>query len=369
MRKLSFLLFSLVLLLFSCTTNMVIPYMQPAAVDMGGYKHLAVASVVPYNGLIAPSGYIAGADVHVAGLHIYSGYRASTSESIAAHATDELYSVLSDSGFFTLLSPERTDSIIKHGFLGSDISGEFRSLGYDAVLIPRISSMSVSETIYSVPDYDWWVDSEGVRHRIVEFDYYFRQIASIDYSITIIDTETGGIISQRTFSDTAKREDILDRRWSRLEDPSYLFRRMIRSFNDEIESLLVPTYNEYDVSLMPNKPKNESVESAYKAAGDGRILEARNAFLDAWESSQHLPSGYNAAILYACAGDYDSAIDLLSAIMNVYSDPDVRVLYRDLLSIRVRNQQAEGQITGESSVRESTSASGNAVYGIAMGGW
>ena len=367
MRKLSFLLFSLVLLLFSCTTNMVIPYMQPAAVDMGGYKHLAVASVVPYNGLIAPSGYIAGADVHVAGLHIYSGYRASTSESIAAHATDELYSVLSDSGFFTLLSPERTDSIIKHGFLGSDISGEFRSLGYDAVLIPRISSMSVSETIYSVPDYDWWVDSEGVRHRIVEFDYYFRQIASIDYSITIIDTETGGIISQRTFSDTAKREDILDRRWSRLEDPSYLFRRMIRSFNDEIESLLVPTYNEYDVSLMPNKPKNESVESAYKAAGDGRILEARNAFLDAWESSQHLPSGYNAALLMAATGDFDAALSLLEEVNAAYSSDEARRLYRDLQTVKARNEEALAQISGESSASHVAYDDGNSVYDAVLG--
>ncbi len=369
MRKFCILLSLSIILLASCATSIAIPFMQPSSVDMGGYRNLALASVVPYKGQIVPSGYIIGADVRVSGLHIYSGYRDSGNERVASYATDQLYSLLTQSGFFNLLSPERTDIIINRGFFGNDISSEFQSLGYDAVLIPRISGMSVNEVIYSVPDYDWWVDSDGDRHRRVDFDYYYRQIASIDYTLTVIDTRTGKIVTQRTFSDTAKREDILDTRWSRLEDPSYLFRRMIRSFNDDIQSLLVPTYHEYDVTLMANKPKNESVESAYDAAKKGRIAEARDIFMAAWDNSAHLPSGYNAALLYAASGDYDSAIDLLSDVMELYSDADARQLYRDLLTIRTRNEQAQGQLSGESSVRESSDTNGNAVYGLALGGW
>ena len=368
MRKLLIIVAAITFMaLVSCSTTITVPYMQPSIIDMGGHRNLAVASVIPYKGYSAPSRYVIGADIHTMGFHVYSGYTVSTADSVADYASRTLYSELSATGFFNLLPPESTDMVLERGRFGADISREFRRLGYDAVLIPRITGMSVNETIYSEPYEDWWVDSEGEKHCRIEFNYYYKQIASIDYTLTVIDTETGSILGQRTYSDTAKREDVLDRSWVRLDDVSYLFRRMINSFSDDILRLLVPTEREYNVSLMSNKPKNESAEAAYEAASDGNLLLSQSIFLSEWEGSHHLPSGYNAALIMAASGDYDGAIDLLSDIMAVSGNADVRTLYRDLVSIRSRNEQAMGQVTGESSVHSSGAVDGNGIYALVMG--
>ena len=365
MKRLLLLLVS-VFLLFSCSTTIEVPYMQPSIIDMGGYRNLAVASVVPYRGYVAPT-YVVGADIQVAGFHIFSGYTASTADNIASYATDELVSTLSSTEFFNILPPEITDGIIERGRFGGDISKDFKSMGYDAVLIPRITGMSVSETLYSKPYEDWWVDEDGNRHSRIEFNYYYKQVASIDYTITLIDTESGRIIGQRTFSDTETREDVLDRRWSHLNDVSYLFRRMISSFDYSIIRLLVPTVHVSSVSLMKNKPEDENADKAYDAAKDGNLDLAREVFLEEWQNAKHLPSGYNAALLIAATGDYDDAISLLGEVTSVYSDEKSRNLYRDLLSIRSRNEQAMGQVSGESSIHQTSSSSGNDIYALVMG--
>ncbi len=366
MRKLVPLI-CIIVLLVSCSTTVSVPYMQPSVIDMGAYRNLAVASVVPYRGFSAPSRFVAGADIHAMGLRIYSGYSVSTASSVSEYATDYLYSLLTSTGFFNLLSPDITDAVLQRGLYGADISSEFQRLGYDAVLIPRITGMSVNETIYSEPYYEWWYDSDGVRHRRVEYNYYYRQIASIDYSLTIIDTETGAIVAQRTFSDSGKREGSLDFGWARLDDAGYLFRRMIRSFQSDIIRLLVPTAVEYNVSLMKNKPENKAAEAAYDAAKDGNLEHAESIFLDEWRNSRHLPSGYNAALLMAGTGNYDDAINLLSEINSAYSDADARSLYRDLVSIRTRNEQALQQVTGSGSVKVQGSDNANSVYAFVMG--
>ncbi len=365
-RFLPVLLLLFLCLFFSCSTTIGVSYLQPAAIDMGGYRNLAIASVIPYHGYVAPR-YVVGADIHVAGFHVYSGYSEPVSRSIASYATDELVSTLASTRFFNILSPDVTDRVLDRGRFGEDISATFKSMGYDAVLIPRITGMSVSESVYSKPYEEWWVDSDGERHRRIEFNYYYNQIASIDYTLTIIDTETGHIVGQRTYSDTETREGTLDRRWSHLEDVSYLFRRMIRSFNSPIIRLLVPTEREYSVSLMKNKPENGNVERAYDAAKDGFLAEAEAIFEAEWNESHHLPSGYNAALLLAASGDYDAAIDLLGDITTLYSNEDARLLYRDLMAIRTSNEQAIGQVTGESSVQQSGLENNNGVYAMVMG--
>ena len=197
MRKVSAaLLAAMLVLLSSCATSVSLRYMQPSVVDMGGYRNLAVASVVPYNGFIPSTGWVRAADIHASGLRIHSGYSYSTAASVAAYATDQLYTALSSTGFFNLLPPGETDRVIADGGLGGDISSSLHSLGYDAVLIPRIRMMSVDETVYSVPREEWWVDEDGVRHRIIEFDYRYTQTASIEYVLTVIDGSSCSMFPQ-----------------------------------------------------------------------------------------------------------------------------------------------------------------------------
>ena len=366
MRKLIPVLAIAVLVLASCRTIVPIGYMQPSAIDMGGYRNLAVASAVPYGGPVPGYRFVGYADVHAAGLRIYSGYASSTAQRIADYATTELYSTLSATGFYNLLPPDMTDAVLEAGRYGTDISEEFSRMGYDAVLIPRISSMSLNESIYSIPRSRWWTDDDGIRHRCMVYDYGYIQTASIVYTLTVIDTSTGRIAAVRTFSDSVTRRDQLDPYWHRLDDPAYLFRRMISSFNGGILRLFVPLYREYDAALMANKPENAASETAYEAARDGNTDSALGIFLSQWEESGHVPSGYNAAVLIAAEGRFDEALDLLSSVMEADESGDARDLYRALMAVRASDEQAGMQISGESSAAAGAVPDGNAVYDMVM---
>lgn len=366
MRRIAMLIAAAMLLLSSCMTTISVPYMQPSSIDMGGYRNLAVASVVPYRGFVPPSRWVASLDIHSAHVRIHPGYSRTTAASVASYATEQLYGTLSSSGFFSLLPPEATDAVLELGSYGFDISAELKRMGFDAVLIPRITNMSVSETIYSEPHNEWWTDESGEVHRRVEFDYFYTQTASIEYRLTVIDTSTGAIVAQRTFADRETREGALSSTWSSLDDASYLFRRMIRSFNDGILRQFVPTYREYDVTLMKNKPKLEAVEGAYDAAADGDSALALDIFSKAWEGDSHLPSGYNAALLLAASGRFEESMALLEDVMAAYSSEDARRLYRDLQSIEARNAQAMSQVTGEGSAVSVDRIDGNAIYDMVL---
>ncbi len=367
MRKAVLVILSAVLILAGCSTTISVPYLQPSVIDMGGYRNLAVASAVPYSGYVPSSRWVRGIDFRAARYHVYGGFTSSTAASVAAYATDELMDTLSSSGFFNILPPSQTDAILESGSYGMDISEEFRRRGYDAVMIPRITGMTVDEFLYSVPHEVWWRDSDGRKHRRIEYDYYYEQSAHIEYTITVIDTETGRVAARRTFADSDKREDIFNPGWIRLSDTGYLFRRMLRSFNAGILHQFVPIARTYDVSLMKNKPEDKKAEAAYDMAKDGDYEGAEALFLSRWQENSHLPSGYNAALLMAASGSFDDAIALLGEVMDKYSSSDVRMLYRDLQTVRSRNEEAIDQVTGASSASALPADNGNAVYAAAMG--
>ena len=349
MRRIILFCILILLLFVSCSTMVSIPYIEPSVIDMGGYRNLAVASAVPYHGIIPYTSWVPWRDTFSPRFRIRSGFSPSIAASVAEYATAELYSTLSESGFFNLLSPARTDAIIERGKLGYSISEELRNLGYDAVLIPRIENMNVDEYVYAEPYEEWWTDSDGKRHRHIEYEYYYN-------------TETGAIVTKRTFADSRYRESSFDPVWGILADPGYLFRRMLSSFDEGILRQFVPRTRLYDITLMKNKPKNDDAKIAYDYAKDGNLSAALDGFLSVWENDRHLPSGYNAALLIASTGDYDRALELLQDIQTSYSNEDVRSFYRDLITIRSRNEEGLGQISGETSATPVDGAEDNAIY-------
>lgn len=362
MRRIILFCILILLLFVSCSTMVSIPYIEPSVIDMGGYRNLAVASAVPYHGIIPYTSWVPWRDTFSPRFRIRSGFSPSIAASVAEYATTELYSTLSESGFFNLLSPARTDAILERGRLGYSISEELRNLGYDAVLIPRIENMNVDEYVYAEPYEEWWTDSDGKRHRHIEYEYYYKQTATISYSLTLVDTETGAIVTKRTFADSRYRESSFDPVWGILADPGYLFRRMLSSFDEGILRQFVPRTRLYDITLMKNKPKNDDAKIAYDYAKDGNLSAALDGFLSVWENDRHLPSGYNAALLIASTGDYDRALELLQDIQTSYSNEDVRSFYRDLITIRSRNEEGLGQISGETSATPVDGAEDNAIY-------
>ncbi len=342
-RRLAVLLVAILMLLASCATEIAVRYMQPSEINMGAYRNLALASVVPYKGFVSSSGWIRTIDIGSAGIRIRPSYSYDITNSIAAYATDRLYSALSSSGYYNILPPSSTDQIIRSSW---DESREFRDLGYDAVMIPRIDAMNVDEQVYSVSrtatEYDAYTHSY---YTYYYYDYYVKQVATITYTISVIDTNTEKIIASRTFQDSRTNTEMIDPDFPRFDKAELLFQRMIRSFDSGIIRLFVPTVRNYNVALMDNKPEIKELKDAYDAAKDGNTEAALSAFIAEWNRSHHVPSGFNAAVLTAALGDIDGAIEIAEEVAGYSSESRVGSLLSDLRRVRKSNEEAEKQLT------------------------
>ena len=361
MRKALLILSVVILIIFSsCQTSVRIDYLYPSDVNMAPYRNLAVMPVVPYRGYIPSSQWIAGLDVMAGYVHVRSTYSAGVASDIASYATDQLYSTLSATGYYNLLDTASTAWIVNSGYR---VSERLRDMGYDAVMIPRIENMDVAENIYTRRNSDVVWDPYLEEYRTEYwYDYYVRQKASIRYSISIVDTHTDRVIATRTFVDSDSRTESFDPAWPRFDGVSRLFKRMIRGFNEGIRRSFVPTARSYDVNLMDNKPKLESAENAYKMASDGQYAAARELFESIWNSSHHVPSGYNAALLIASTGDFDRAIKLIEDVKAYTGDSSVKKLYDDLQTLNRRNEEALSQFKVTSEPVEAPSSPGISIY-------
>ncbi len=344
LKKRLLVLFVAILMLFaSCATEIAVRYMQPSEINMGAYRNLALASVVPYKGFVSSSGWIRTIDIGSAGIRIRPSYSYDITNSIAAYATDRLYSTLSSSGYYNILPPSSTDQIIRSSW---NESREFRELGYDAVMIPRIDAMNVDEQVYSVSrtatEYDAYTHSY---YTYYYYDYYVKQVATITYTISVIDTNTDRIIASRTFQDSRTNTEMIDPDFPRFDKAELLFQRMIRSFDSGIIRLFVPTVRDYNVALMDNKPEIKELKDAYDAAKDGNTQFALDAFMAEWNRSHHVPSGFNAAVLTAALGDIDGAIAITEDVSRYSGESRVGTLLADLRRVKSYNEEAEKQFT------------------------
>lgn len=342
-KRLLVLIVAILMLFASCATEIAVRYMQPSEINMGAYRNLALASVVPYKGFVSSSGWIRTIDIGSAGIRIRPSYSYDITNSIAAYATDRLYSTLSSSGYYNILPPSSTDQIIRSSW---NESREFRELGYDAVMIPRIDAMNVDEQVYSVSrtatEYDAYTHSY---YTYYYYDYYVKQVATITYTISVIDTNTDRIIASRTFQDSRTNTEMIDPDFPRFDKAEILFQRMIRSFDSGIIRLFVPTVRDYNVALMDNKPEIKELKDAYDAAKDGNIQFALDAFMAEWNRSHHVPSGFNAAVLTAALGDIDGAIAMTEDVSRYSGESRVGTLLADLRRVKRYNEEAEKQFT------------------------
>lgn len=332
------------MLMASCQTSVSIDYLYPSEVNMSAYRSLAVMPVVPYRGSIPGSTWVRGVDFMAGTLRIRSSYAASAlSRDVASYASDQLYATLRDTGYYNLLDMQRTASIVNSGYM---VSKRLHDAGYDAVMIPRIESMDVDETVFSRRQSELvWDDDDNEYVSVSWYDYTVRQKASIRYSITIVDTLTERVVAQKTFVDSAERSETVDPDWPRFDGVEQLFRRMIRGFNEGLRRQFAPTVRSYTVTLMANKPKLEAAEEAYNLASEGRARDAAGRFSELWESFHHIPSGYNAALLTASTGDFAGSLALLSDMLDETADSRVRSLYDDISTVQRRDAEAQEQLT------------------------
>lgn len=352
MKKLILPLLVFLLLLCSCASTVDVEYLSPSEIDMGHHRNIAIASTVPFAGFGSPSYYIRVTDDMSYRNHAYitSSYNSKLASYVASYATDKLIETLSSSGYFNITPPALTDKILDMSYIGYSSIDEFRKRGIDAVIIPKIVSMSFDEYVYSEPhlvtDYNQ-KDENGQYVKYTDYEYYLNQKAYLTYSYTIVDVASGTVLTSKSFSDSRETDSSIDDFFFAPDAKTY-FRDMINKKQYSILKQLVPVKRSETIELMSNNPKIKSLEEAYKAADRGFTKQARDAFYAEYSRSGHLPSGYNAALLSAGMGDIDAAITLLEELSRKYQSSDVVIALKGLQLIREQDEKARAQISGTS---------------------
>lgn len=339
------------LLLSSCATSVSIVYNQPSEINMGSYRNIAVSSTVPFKGMANPPFFVRAIDSDAFwDTYITSSYDTSISEKSAKYATNKLVSTLEKSGFFNVTPPEKTDVILNSSVVGVSTVDALKNNNIDAVIIPKITSLSINEFIQSKKivetDYNN-KDAQGNPKKVTKTVYYLYQNVDLGFSYTIIDAKTQNVVAVKNFNSSDSRSYEVDKYGFLAPDPYYMIQTMIDSYQSYITKQLVPTKARKGVSLMSNKPKVEELKVAYKAAADGYTERAAELFLKEYNSTGHIPSGYNAALLTAAVGDIDEAIEQLRGMSLKYSNSEVEKLLSNLLIIKQRNDEALKQLSGE----------------------
>jgi len=344
-----------VLLFASCSTTVQIKNLLPSEVNMGMYKHLAVTSCQPFDNSIYWSHQINGIDLDRE-IDLPSLTPMALQKSVAIYCQNTLFDSLEESKFFALTDPETTSDLISLGDVFGNSQELFIKKGINAAIATKITSLDHREYLYKEDKTE--VDVNG--NSIVRYDYYLHQEVSISISYSVIDILQNSTITNGYLSDDEEKEFLVG---TYLEDDgsgssSYtqylnmapnlknLYAICIDGFVEKIRTKLAPVWTYNNVSLMKNSPKLESIESAYKNVRKSNLMVAYNTFILAWEDGNHIPSGYNAAVILQAMGKLEESISLMEEVYDYSGNSSIY----NRLSIMKKNledyNEASNQIAG-----------------------
>lgn len=330
----------LLLALSACSTTVGIDYTQPSEVDMSSYRKLAVAPVKAYEGLWINTGWIQSVGESPL-MNVYPTFSTDKlCRDTASYAGSQLMGTLSASGYYELLPPAETAGLISSGYEA------LRDAGWQAVLLPEVTLMDLSEKVRSVRRMTRERGADGREILGMETEYILVQTAVLEYTLRIVDTSSGEEIASRSFRDSRTKDTWIDPTHPVYDDMDQFFRNMLRGFNKGINALLVPVRQVYDAKLVKNKPKLKAAGAAYDALASGDRLTALALFRQLWDEERHVPSGCNAALLSASEGDFVTALELLEEVVWETGDGTARDLLNDLSGVSARNSVGEQQTAG-----------------------
>jgi hypothetical protein len=357
-------------LLSSCVTTVSVKHLVPSEVDLTAYRTIAVASTEPFGFATGNrTAYWVGGSG--GGRFVLStGYSDGLGDSAADIATRYLTDTLANTDYFTIIGPETTDAYLTVGKAGEDAAGMLKARGAKALLTSAVTYMDLDETIYS-EDVSEWVkqpDPEDdtatvTREKLVERKYFLKQTGTITFTFSLLDLESRQVIVSRSFTAKDSAKTYLGSRLFANETglvsdriayslgyaPTLLplFDRMLASFQQEIGTMLAPSWETTSLRLMPNKPKNGQAKEAYKLVESGSIGPAYRLFEDVWESTGHIPSGYNAALLLEAQGDLHGALELMATVCDAGGDSDCYVQLDRMEEALALQKEARQQISGK----------------------
>ena len=336
----------LALLLAGCTTSVTVSYRKPSRVNMGPYRTLAVASVRDKSSFLNPPFFIRTADPESADKYssVFSSYSADLSKTVAGDATGMLMKSLGSAGFFDIVPPESTDKILGGSYWGVTRKELFEEKGVDAVLIPKIETMTANEWISSRIRESLEKDENGNSVTKTEKLYFYEWEIYLRISYTIIDSMTEEVIAKNSFDGRLSGSSEIT---TELFSPNIMrseYGKIVSGLVRSIRNDLIPATYEFNVSLMKDKTGIPEAVRAYEDLEDGKFSSALDGLLSVWESHKSVPAGYNAAVLIVSTGDFERAISLLDEVIGLGGGKDAAELRMKLASAWKDNALTEDML-------------------------
>lgn len=365
------LIFVMATVLSSCATTVRVSHLVPAAVDLSSHRSLAIASTQAYKFPLGRpvSPWIQG--LSETSFSLSSGYETKLTDAVAKDLTLKLNRELQGTGYFNVLDPSLTDAYLKVGSAGEDVKTMLKAKGVEAILYSYVSYMALDEDLIG-RDVKTWVTEDNTNNnindpvtyeKVTARDYFLVQKATMTFTYSVVDISTNQNLYTWNVTDSQEKQTKIgtrvyatssqaaydDRSYSSGIAPSFfpLFEKIGTRIMDTVGPQLAPTWEQSTISLKTNKPKNELAKQAYTFAERDQLDAAYTLFLKIWNSSSHIPSGYNAALMLEAQGDLQGAVDLMNAVYNKSGDASV---YRALMRMQkalAEHQLAERQISGD----------------------
>ncbi len=357
------LLFALIALLAGCGTTVHVRHLVPGEVDLSGSRNLAIASTSSYR-----FSYGRPVSPWVSGLQetdftLSSGFDANLPDRVAAMATHNLVSAIQGKQYFSLLSPDATDAYLSLSKAGEDSMKLLREKGFEILMESEISYMDVTERVEGVDRREFVTNSSGTSsEQVTKREYYLVQEATLGLSYMISSFQTGRIMVSDSITDKEEKRTRIGIRYYQ-EDGTYrderdynsgfspsfdsLFQNILERITERVAIQLAPSWETEHFALMKNKPKVPSLELAYDLAKQGEYRRSYEQFLETWKETQHLGSGYNAALMLAGLGELQDAVELMNKVYNLHGDTrshDTLLILQEALS---QDALAQKQISGE----------------------
>ena len=351
---------AIVLIVTGCSTTIAVKTLVPAKVDVSGYKTIAVRSTQDETRWIVPIFWNSDfpirydiSDRYRGYLHVSSHLDFSVSSRITDTASKTIYKAI-NTGFFTVLEPSLIDSLVTVGEYGGSVRTELMNKNVDALLTTKVSDIYYDEYIIQETDFLNSKDSNG--HDYKRTYFYAVQKYSISIFYTLTDVENNKIIASGTFSSgmTEKKTTL---GWTRNAEGDFerasfvdipyastLFSNLIKDFTDAFRNELSPHYTTVYFDFMKNKPEVKSLEKAYEALDSENWDTALRMFADEYAKSGHIPSGYNAAILYFATGKTETALAIAEELYSKHGSEKGLDLYYYLKRLAASEDAAVSQI-------------------------
>lgn len=370
-RRLIFILiavFAAMFILTGCMTTVEVKTLVPAAVDVSGYKTVAVRSTLDNTRWKVPSfwnSYIPLRSVeekYRESLRVWSGLDFNTSSRVSQIASNTIYTAI-DNGFFKVISPKVTDAYVLVGQDSGNVRTTLMNSDIDAILTTEITSVYYDEYIYQNLEKTVTAIDRDTKAKFNPYYFYLMQTYGVSIQYTLTDVENNVIIATRTFSSDMKEKKTLlgktvtakgdyEKSWYSVSSASSLIGELITHFSNEIRDELSPHYVTVDFAFMGNKPKVKSLQEAYKAVNNGQYKVALRMFSDEYRRSGHIPAGYNSAILEFAMGNYEEAYAIAMELYNRYGSTDALQLYYKMKNIEETEKQATDQINSDKKAAE-----------------